>query len=220
MAKDPFSIHEDLRKLHKAVGSLQPVDPCGSPEIHRLPAEAFGRKGPRPKPRDLSQYATRSRDPLSGSPPFRSVYVEKADYRIRPELIQNHEQAFRQKFWVSLALSIPALLFSPAMQGWLGYSLPAFEGSRWITPMLAVIVFLYGGLPFLRMGSGELKKHLPGTMTLISLAILAAFAYCLAALFLPVLASSLVFWELITLIDLLLLGYWIVMRSARLTQRG
>jgi P-type Cu2+ transporter len=124
-----------------------------------------------------------------------------------------HEQMFRQKFWVSLVLSIPVLIFSPTIQSWLGYSLPDFPGSRWITPVFAVIVFLYGGIPFLQMAVPELKNRQPGMMTLISLAISVAFVYSLAALFLP--DSMTFFWELVTLIDIMLLGHWIEMRSVR-----
>ena len=124
-----------------------------------------------------------------------------------------HEQMFRQKFWVSLALSIPVLVFSPALQNWLGYAVPDFPGSRWITPVFAVIVFLYGGLPFLKMAIPEIKNRQPGMMTLISLAISVAFVYSVAALFLP--TSVTFFWELVTLIDIMLLGHWIEMRSIR-----
>jgi Cu2+-exporting ATPase len=120
---------------------------------------------------------------------------------------------FRQKFWVSLVLSIPVLLFSPSIQAWLGYSLPAFPGNQWITPVFAVIVFLYGGIPFLQMAVPELQNRLPGMMTLISLAISVAFVYSVAALFLP--TSTTFFWELVTLIDIMLLGHWIEMRSVR-----
>ena len=124
-----------------------------------------------------------------------------------------HEQMFRQKFWVSLLLSIPVLVFSSSIQSWLGYSLPAFPGSSWITPVFAVIVFIYGGIPFLQMAVPEVKNRQPGMMTLISLAISVAFVYSLAALFLP--ASTTFFWELVTLIDIMLLGHWIEMRSVR-----
>ncbi|OGN97893.1 MAG: copper-translocating P-type ATPase [Chloroflexi bacterium RBG_13_50_21] len=120
---------------------------------------------------------------------------------------------FRQKFWISLLLSIPVLLFSPAIQEWLGYSLPEFSGSQWIAPFFAVIVFFYGGLPFLRMAIPEFRNRQPGMMTLISLAISVAFVYSLAALFLP--NSMTFFWELVTLIDIMLLGHWIEMRSVR-----
>ncbi len=124
-----------------------------------------------------------------------------------------HEQMFRQKFWVSLLLSIPVLVFSSSIQAWLGYSLPAFPGSMWITPVFAVIVFWYGGMPFLKMAVPEVKNRQPGMMTLISLAISVAFIYSVAALFLP--TSVTFFWELVTLIDIMLLGHWIEMRSIR-----
>ena len=124
-----------------------------------------------------------------------------------------HEQMFRQKFWVSLLLSIPVLIFSPSIQSWLGYSLPDFPGSSWITPIFAVIVFIYGGIPFLQMAVPEIKNRQPGMMLLISLAISVSFVYSLAALFLP--TSMTFFWELVSLIDIMLLGHWIEMRSVR-----
>ena len=96
-----------------------------------------------------------------------------------------HEAMFRRRFWVSLTLSIPVLLYSPAIQGWLGFTMPTFPGSQWITPVLAVIIFFYGGLPFLRMAVPELRDRQPGMMTLISLAITVAFVYSVAALFIP-----------------------------------
>jgi Cu2+-exporting ATPase len=124
-----------------------------------------------------------------------------------------HEQMFRRRFWVSLVLSIPVLVFSPAVQGFLHFSIPAFPGSQWITPLFAVIVFLYGGLPFLQMAVPELRNREPGMMTLISLAISVAFVYSLASLALP--GQTSFFWELVTLIDIMLLGHWIEMRSVR-----
>jgi len=124
-----------------------------------------------------------------------------------------HEQMFRRKFWVSLLFSFPVLLYSQGLQMLLGYSLPAFPGSRWIAPLFSVIVFVYGGLPFLQMAQPELKNRQPGMMTLISLAISVAFIYSLATLFLP--GQMDFFWELATLIDIMLLGHWIEMRSVR-----
>ncbi len=124
-----------------------------------------------------------------------------------------HEQIFRRRFWISLVLSIPVLVFSPTLQGWLGYTVPGFPGSEWITPVFAVIVFLYGGIPFLQMAAPELRNRKPGMMTLISLAISVAFIYSLASLFLP--GQIGFFWELVTLIDIMLLGHWIEMRSVR-----
>jgi Cu2+-exporting ATPase len=129
-----------------------------------------------------------------------------------------HEQVFRKRFWVCLALSVPVLLFSPTLQDWLGFTLPSFPGSQWIVPAFSVIVFLYGGVPFLQMAIPELRNRRPGMMTLVSLAILVAFIYSLATLFLE--AGSAFFWELVTLIDIMLLGHWIEMRSVRQASRA
>jgi len=124
-----------------------------------------------------------------------------------------HEQMFRRKFWVSLVLSIPVIMYSMGLQMMLGISLPAFPGSQWIAPIFAVIVFFYGGMPFLKMAVPELKNRQPGMMTLISLAISVSFVYSVATLFLPGQADF--YWELVTLIDIMLLGHWIEMRSVR-----
>ncbi len=124
-----------------------------------------------------------------------------------------HEIRFRNRFWVSLLLSIPVLVFSPALQNWLNYTAPTFPGSEWITPVLAVIIFVYGGFPFLQMASWELRDRQPGMMTLISLAITVAFVYSLGTLFVELGESF--FWELATLIDVMLLGHWMEMRSVR-----
>jgi P-type Cu2+ transporter len=125
-----------------------------------------------------------------------------------------HEAMFRRRFWVSLLLSMPVLLYSPILQMLLHFSVPNFPGSQWIEPVLSVIVFLYGGVPFLQMAMPELQNRQPGMMTLISLAISVAFIYSLAVLFL--LPNQMgFFWELVTLIDIMLLGHWIEMRSVR-----
>jgi Cu2+-exporting ATPase len=124
-----------------------------------------------------------------------------------------HERMFRKRFWISLILSIPVILYSKGLQMMLGVALPAFPGSQWLAPVFALAVFIYGGLPFLKMAIPELKNRQPGMMTLISLAISVAFVYSVATLFLP--GQSDFFWELVTLIDIMLLGHWIEMRSIR-----
>ncbi|WP_049972775.1 copper-translocating P-type ATPase [Haladaptatus cibarius] len=126
---------------------------------------------------------------------------------------EGHEQMFRRRFFVSTLLSIPVLLYSPFLQETLGFSVPVFLGSQWINPVFAVIVFVYGGVPFLQMASPELKDRSPGMMTLISMAITVAFIYSLASVVFP--TQSAFFWELVTLIDIMLLGHWIEMRSVR-----
>src|SRR5258707_778747 len=124
-----------------------------------------------------------------------------------------HENLFRQRFWVSLLLSIPVLLYTSMLQMWFGYAMPAFFGSQWVTPLFAVIVFVYGGLPFIQMAVPEIRNRQPGMMTLISLAISVSFIYSLAAQFVNL--GEGFFWELVTLIDIMLLGHWIEMRSVR-----
>lgn len=124
-----------------------------------------------------------------------------------------HEQMFRHRFWVSLLLSIPVLLYSEGLQMMTGIMMPAFPGSQWLAPVFSVIVFVYGGVPFLQMALPELKNRQPGMMTLISLAISVAFVYSVATLFIP--GQMDFFWELVTLIDIMLLGHWIEMRSVR-----
>ena len=124
-----------------------------------------------------------------------------------------HEEMFRRRFWVSLVLSIPVLLYAPMLQEWFGFSMPTFTGSDWIAPVLSVIIFAYGGVPFLQMAVPELKERQPGMMTLISLAISVAFVYSLATLFVDV--GEGIFWELVTLIVIMLLGHWLEMRSIR-----
>ncbi|WP_158059466.1 copper-translocating P-type ATPase [Halorussus halophilus] len=126
---------------------------------------------------------------------------------------EGHEQMFRRRFFVSTLLSIPVLLYSETLQDWLNFSVPTFPGSEWITPVFAVVVFAYGGVPFLRMAVPELRDRSPGMMTLISMAITVAFVYSLASVVFPTTAAF--FWELVTLIDIMLLGHWIEMRSVR-----
>ncbi|MGE5252250.1 MAG: copper-translocating P-type ATPase [Bacteroidota bacterium] len=124
-----------------------------------------------------------------------------------------HEDLFRRRFWVSLLLSIPVLLYTPMLQEWFGFTMPAFPGSQWIAPLFAVIVFAYGGVPFIQMAVPELRNRKPGMMMLISLAISVSLIYSLAALFFSL--GEGFFWELVTLIDIMLLGHWLEMRSVR-----
>ena len=99
------------------------------------------------------------------------------------------------------------------LQMWFGFTMPQFPGSQWIGPLFALIVFFYGGIPFLQMAIPELRSRQPGMMTLISLAISVAFIYSVAALWIDPTGGF--FWELVTLIDIMLLGHWLEMRSVR-----
>jgi P-type Cu2+ transporter len=129
-----------------------------------------------------------------------------------------HEDMFRRRFWVSLILSIPVLVYSPMLQQWFGFTAPDIPLAAWIPPVFGSIVFFYGGMPFLTMAVPELRNRQPGMMTLISLAIIVAYVYSLGALLLP--ESETFFWELVTLIDIMLLGHWLEMRSVRQASRA
>ncbi|MGH2468396.1 MAG: HAD-IC family P-type ATPase, partial [Candidatus Limnocylindrales bacterium] len=118
---------------------------------------------------------------------------------------------FRDRFWLSLILTIPVLIWSHDPQAWLGYTAPAFPGSAAIPPVLGTVVFLFGGLVFLRGARGELAARQPGMMTLISLAILVAFLTSWAGTL--GLFRVEIWWELVTLITIMLLGHWLEMRS-------
>jgi Cu2+-exporting ATPase len=118
---------------------------------------------------------------------------------------------FRDKFWLSLALTIPVVAWSADVQHWLGYRAPAFPGSNLIAPVLGTVVFVYGGLVFIRGAWNELAEHKPGMMTLISLAIMVAFGTSLAATF--GLFEIEVWWELASLITIMVLGHWLEMRA-------
>jgi P-type Cu2+ transporter len=123
----------------------------------------------------------------------------------------DHAARFRDRFWLSLALTVPVVIYSEMVQEWLGFTPPQFPGSDWVAPVLGTVVFLYGGWPFLEGGLAEARARQPGMMLLISLAILVAFGASVATLFG---AFDLEFWwELALLIVVMLLGHWLEMRA-------
>ena len=124
-----------------------------------------------------------------------------------------HEEMFKRRFFVCFLLAIPVLAYSPMLQEWFGFTAPTFPGSVLVGPVLGTLVFLYGGIPFLRMGAVEARKREPGMMLLISLAITVAFVYSAAAVAFDI--GEPFFWELVTLVVIFLLGHWIEMRSVR-----
>ncbi|HEY9229066.1 MAG TPA: heavy metal translocating P-type ATPase [Gemmatimonadaceae bacterium] len=118
---------------------------------------------------------------------------------------------FRQKFWIALLLTIPALIWGEMIPHALGFTPPAFPGSQWIPFVFGVAVFFYGGLVFLQGAWRELRARQAGMMTLISLAITVAFVYSVAVT-LGAPGMSL-WWELSSLVTIMLLGHWMEMRS-------
>jgi len=128
------------------------------------------------------------------------------------DLHAGHSAAvFRDRFWWTLAFTIPVVVWSADVQHWLGYTAPSFPGSKWIPAILGTIVFAYGGIAFVRGAHGELADRKPGMMTLISLGILVAFGASLAATL--GLFEVEVWWELATLITIMVLGHWLEIRS-------
>ncbi|MBI2009210.1 heavy metal translocating P-type ATPase [Candidatus Saccharibacteria bacterium] len=123
---------------------------------------------------------------------------------------------FRDKFWLSLALTIPVLIYSETIQRVFGFTAPVFSGSDLIPLLLSTVIFFYGGLVFLRGAVGELKAKLPGMMTLIAMAISVAYIYSVGTEF--VISGEGFFWELSTLITIMLLGHWLEMASIKKAQ--
>jgi Cu2+-exporting ATPase len=118
---------------------------------------------------------------------------------------------FRDKFWLSFALTIPVVFWSTDVQHWLGYTALSFPGSKFIPAILGTVVFVYGGLVFVRGAWGELADRKPAMMTLISLAIVVAFGTSLSATF--GLFEIDVWWEVASLITIMVLGHWLEMRA-------
>ncbi|HKR81377.1 MAG TPA: heavy metal translocating P-type ATPase [Candidatus Saccharimonadales bacterium] len=123
---------------------------------------------------------------------------------------------FKQKFWLSLLLTIPTLVFSPTVEGWLGVNW-TFSGSEYLPAIFGIVIFLYGGLVFLKSAKAEIADRQSGMMTLISMAITVAFGYSLAST-LKLVNGMDFWWELATLVTIMLLGHWLEMASVQNAQ--
>ncbi|MHB8991063.1 MAG: heavy metal translocating P-type ATPase [Chloroflexota bacterium] len=125
---------------------------------------------------------------------------------------EGHDVAeFERRFWVCLVLTLPILYYAELPQRLLGYTAPAFPGSQYLSLVLATIIYFYGGIVFLRGAAQELSVRTPGMMTLVALAITVAYGYSVASQFL--LPGMPLYWELATLVVVMLLGHWIEMRA-------
>ncbi len=122
-------------------------------------------------------------------------------------------EMFRRKFWLSLILTIPVLIYSPSIQDWFGFTPPAFTGSDLIPFIFSVAIFFYGGLVFLQGAWHELRERTPGMMTLISLAIGVAFVYSVATEL--GFDGEPLYWELASLVTIMVLGHWIEMSAVQ-----
>jgi Cu2+-exporting ATPase len=122
----------------------------------------------------------------------------------------HHTHDFLKRFWVCLAITIPILLLSHMIQQWLGFEI-RFPGDKYVLLALSTFIYIYGGMPFLKGMVSEIKDKAIGMMTLVAIAISVAFIYSVAVVF--GLKGMDFFWELATLIDIMLLGHWLEMRS-------
>src|SRR2546425_3334099 len=127
-------------------------------------------------------------------------------------------EMFRNRFFVSLVLTLPILYYEHLFQQWFGYHAMQFPGSEWITPALAVVIFFYGGWPFVEGARREMAARQPGMMTLVALAFSVAFAYSIPVS--PGLHGMPFYWELATLVDVMLLGHWMEMLSIQGASRA
>ena len=123
----------------------------------------------------------------------------------------DHAAMFRDRFWLSLALSVPVVAYSHMVQEWFGYTAPQVPGHAWIAPVLGTAIFLYGGWPFLAGAVQEARDRQPGMMLLIGMAVSVAFVASLATSM--GLFDLDFWWELALLIDVMLLGHWMEMRA-------
>ena len=126
-------------------------------------------------------------------------------------------EIFKRRFFICLVLTLPILYFSTQLQTWLNYQAITFPGSEWINPILGIIIYFYGGWVFLKGAWNELHSKI-GMMTLIALAITVAFVYSLAVSF--GLQGKPFYWELATLVDIMLLGHWVEMASVQGASRA
>jgi len=120
-------------------------------------------------------------------------------------------EMFRNRFWVSLVLTVPVLLYAEGLWDLVGLDAPDLPADGWVPFVLATVIYLYGGVVFLRSAVGELRARMPGMMTLVALGITAAYLYSAATTFFV--EGEGFYWELATLVDVMLLGHWIEMRA-------
>ncbi len=123
----------------------------------------------------------------------------------------DHAAQFRDRFWLTLVLSVPVVIWSPMIQDWFGYTAPQFAGDQLLAPVLGSIIFFYGGWPFLAGAKAEIRPWQPGMMLLIAMAITVAYVASLATSL--GLFDTEIWWELALLIAVMLLGHWVEMRA-------
>jgi Cu2+-exporting ATPase len=149
--------------------------------------------------------------------PDASPHHQEAEHTMHDKHAGHHTGNFLKRFWICLVLTIPILLLSHMIQQWLGFDL-RFPGDQYVLLALSSFVYFYGGWPFLNGLVREMKLKAPGMMTLVAVAISVAYLYSVAVVF--GLKGMDFFWELSTLIDIMLLGHWLEMKSETAASRA
>lgn len=190
------SVPEDPHTLHDQQAAEPPAEP-GYPEHPELAHPAGDLRGSEASPTH---------------PPTHEGQGTHADHAGAHDKHEGHSTAmFRDKFWISLVLTVPTVVWGHMLMRLTGYQPPQFPGWQWIAPVFGTIVFFYGGWVFLQGAVRELKDRLPGMMTLISLAITVAFVFSVVV---TLGYEGMALWEeLATLVTVMLLGHWMEMRS-------
>ena len=148
-----------------------------------------------------------------------SGHMEHGDHNEHGGHAGHSEAMFRRPFWIALVLSIPIIIYAPLLEEVFHYQAPQFPGSDWLSPILASVIYWYCGWVFLSGAVAELRARLPGMMTLVALAISTAYFYSLAITFGLVDGMSF-YWELATLVTIMLLGHWMEMRAVGSAQNA
>jgi P-type Cu2+ transporter len=141
----------------------------------------------------------------------------KNEHSMHDKHAGHHTEDFLKRFWICLIITIPILLLSGMIQHWFGFHI-AFNGDRYVLLALSTLIYLYGGMPFLKGMIDEIRNKAIGMMTLVAIAITVAFVYSVAVAF--GLEGMDFFWELATLIDIMLIGHWLEMRSTSSASRA
>ena len=188
------------------------------------PAKHAGHEMPAPAEHDMTAHAGHEASPAAAGhdehaghamSSAASGHDEHAGHGVMHE---GHADLMKRRFWVTLPLTLIVVIFSPMIQQWFGYQI-TFPGSEWVAPVLGTFIYFYGGMPFLSMARQELRIRQPGMMTLVSVAITTAWVYSMAIVLFPPSSMAMegappdYFWELATLITIMLLGHWIELRS-------
>ncbi len=174
---------------------------------HPRMAQGHSHKGHHPEPRGSEH--PKHHEHESHRPNSKPVHEEHTGHSIH----EGHRvEDFRKRFWISLIITIPILILSPMLQHWVGLGdALRFNGDLYLLFAFSTMLFLYGGAPFLKGLVSEVRMKLPGMMTLVAVAITTAYLYSSSVVF--GLTGEMFFWETATLIDIMLLGHWIEMKS-------